>query len=599
MRRAPKVLALEPVRRRLELVLHAMYGISMRVTSPGSAADEDVMLPAQLDARAGLGEALARYRALALMQAERRARGTHDAAPSGDPLAHDLYLLAESAAAEREVVTRARALAPVLGAFRFVELSERPKLNRLSHAELRVELLMRAMLASPADQIPSPLPTCDDPVASRAWADWMAAEIHRASGGRSPYRSLNPMTMWGLAWSRHRVPSVNGLGGGGSGVDPSSESGAEDDAGTRRTESDETDGGETHSKEAQGATDHADSAGEVREGGAPSSAATSSVANDDLPATPDELRPESLRAAADRPPAGGIAYPEWDEYGQRLRSHGVTVSCSIAEEGDGSWAADVLREHAPLVRQTRDRFAPLRARRLRLRRQRVGDELDLEACVTALTDRRIGHAPSERLYQVVRPARHTVAIMLLVDVSGSTGTRLDDGRTVLDVERMTLLLASEALAALGDPYAMLAFSSAGRHGVRVRTIKAFAEHDMGAVRRRISALVPHDNTRLGAAVRHATSVLDAQPAERRVLLLLSDGTPNDVDWYQGAYAIEDSRHALHEARADGVHPFCLTVEQDEQDYLPHVFGKNGYQVLRKPEQLPGALLGVVDRMLRE
>jgi nitric oxide reductase NorD protein len=570
VRRAPKVLALETVRRRLELVLHAMYGVQMRVTGASSAADEDLVLPAQLDARAGLHEALGRYRALALMQAARRARGTYDATPSADPLANDLYLLAESVAAEREVATRAPALAPVLGTLRFVELSARPKMLRLSHPELRVELLLRAVLAAPADQIPLPLPTCDDPVASRAWADWMAAEIRRSSGGRSPYRSLNPMTMWGLAWTRRRAPDA-------------AESG----------------GGETPSEEAEGATDHPDEAGDVSEGGAPSSSAMSTNANDDLPAALDDVRPESVRANVDRARAGGIAYPEWDEYTQLLRPRGATVSCSIAEEGDGGWADDVLRDHAPLVRQTRDRFAPLRARRLRLRRQRVGDELDLEECVTALTDRRIGHAPSERLYQVVRPARHTVAFMLLVDVSGSTGMRLDDGRTVLDIERMTLLLASEALATLGDPYAMLAFSGAGRHGVRVRTIKEFAEHDVGAVRRRISALVPHDNTRLGAAVRHATSVLDAQPAERRVLLILSDGKPNDVDWYQGEYAIEDSRRALHEARADGVHPFCLTVEQDEQDYLPHVFGKNGYQVLRKPEQLPAALLGVVDRMMRE
>src|SRR6185295_5727743 len=146
----------------------------------------------------------------------------------------------------------------------------------------------------------------------------------------------------------------------------------------------------------------------------------------------------------------------------------------------------------------------LRAHRQRLRRQRTGDELDLEACVTALVDRRMGRVPSEQLYQVVRPARHTVAFALLVDTSGSTNTKLADGRTVLDVERMTLLLANEALASLGDPYAILAFSGAGRHGVHVRTIKAFAEHDTSAVHARIAALTARENTRLGAAVRHAT-----------------------------------------------------------------------------------------------
>jgi nitric oxide reductase NorD protein len=169
---------------------------------------------------------------------------------------------------------------------------------------------------------------------------------------------------------------------------------------------------------------------------------------------------------------------------------------------------------------------------------------------------------------------------------------------VLDVERMTLLLAGEALATLGDPYAMLSFSGAGRHGVQVCTIKDFAERDLSSARRRIAALAPHDNTRLGAAVRHATTVLNAQPVQRRVLLVLSDGQPNDVDWYQGAYAVEDSRRAILDARAAGVHTFCLTVEQEEMEYLPYLFGPTGYRVLSRPEQLPEALLGVVIGMLR-
>ena len=113
--------------------------------------------------------------------------------------------------------------------------------------------------------------------------------------------------------------------------------------------------------------------------------------------------------------------------------------------------------------------------------------------------------------------------MLLVDVSGSTSAPVADGRSVLDVERMTLLLASEALDELGEPYAALAFSSSGRHDVQVQTLKAFADRDPAAVRRRVSALTSARTTRLGAALRHATALLNAQPAERRLLLLLADG----------------------------------------------------------------------------
>ncbi|MFL5619174.1 MAG: nitric oxide reductase activation protein NorD [Gemmatimonadaceae bacterium] len=593
--RPAATLALDTIRRRLELGIAAMYGVQPRLVAAGSATGGDIILPPQLATHDEVDHAIARYRLLALAQAARCARGTNASAPTGDAIVHDLYLVAESAAAERDVVTRAPKLAPLLQALRFAELSARPKIFRLAHAERRVETLFRATLASPPDRSPDDVPVCATPAESRAWAEATAREIRRTAGDVTHYRPLNPMTMWGLAWPIRRSADEVELGGGAGGGRPDPYSAPQtDESGTRRGESESSDGGEQRAGN-DAATDESDADGIATEGGAtPMDRAQS--AHDPERDTLDELR-RGERRAADRPPPEGIPYPEWDDYGHRMREHGTTVSCSIADAGDATWADDVLREHAPVVREIRDRFAPLRARRTRLRRQRTGDELDLEAVVTALVDRRMGRVPSDQLYQVVRPARHTVAFALLVDASGSTATRLADGRTVLDVERMTLLLASEALASLGDPFAMLAFSGTGRHGVQVRTIKAFEEHDVAASRRRIAALVAEDNTRLGAAVRHATAVLRAQPAQRRVLLLLSDGQPNDVDFYQGAYAIEDSRRALNDARAGGVVPFCLTVEQEEHEYLPHVFGKTGYRVLRRPEQLPSALLEVVRGIL--
>ncbi|HEX7979690.1 MAG TPA: VWA domain-containing protein [Gemmatimonadaceae bacterium] len=604
---ASHTLTLDQVRRRLELLLVAMYGTPMRVASVAMAGDSDVGLPPQFDASAGLDDAIARYRLLALAQAARLAR--RDAStPPDDLLARDLHRLAESAAAERELVERVPSLGAPLALLRYAELAGRRKKTGLSHTERRAEALLAALLASPPDQIPSIIPTCATPSESRAWAEATAEKILSESGGRSPYRPRNPMSLWGLAWSHYAEPTdepFSPSGGGGSSPDPSGQSSARADNATRRARED--DASHEGSQSTPDGTDAGDSVDEQSATLVRSSSASAAPAHDrehapsapaDTPEASPELTLDESGRRAPRPPADGIAYPEWDEYGHRLHEHGATVTCSLAGEGDDAWAAEVLHEHAPLVRQVRDRFAPLRARRLRLRRQRVGDELDLEACVAALTDRRIGVAPSDRLYQVVRTSRHTMAILLLVDTSGSTATKLDDGRTVLDVERMTLLLAGEALATLGDPYAMLSFSGAGRHGVQVCTIKDFAEHDLARARRRIASLAPRDNTRLGAAVRHATAVLNAQPVQRRVLLVLSDGQPNDVDWYQGAYAVEDSRRAILDARASGVHTFCLTVEQEETEYLPHLFGPTGYRVLSRPDQLPEALLGVVVGMIR-
>jgi nitric oxide reductase NorD protein len=308
---------------------------------------------------------------------------------------------------------------------------------------------------------------------------------------------------------------------------------------------------------------------------------------------------EHARSAADTAPArsGGIHYPEWDRYGDRYRADEVTVHVAPAEESDDGWAARTLAEQAALVRQVRARFAPLRAHRARLRAQRSGDDLDLDRCIEALTDLRAGRVPDDRLYELSRPARRTLAILLLADVSGSTKQHVSHEHTVLDVERLTLLLACEALDALHDAYAVQAFSGSGRNDVRVATIKSFRERDPARAQRRISALRSADNTRLGAAIRHATATLNAQPAERRLLLLLSDGQPNDIGGYQGDYAIADSHRAVVEARDSGVHFFCLTVERDEPEYLPHLFGASGYRIMRHPDQLPLALLHVVSRLI--
>lgn len=601
---APRVVALAQVQRRLELLLAAMYGRSLRVVPAVSvvpvvgAARGDIALPTQLGARDGVDDAHARYRLLAISQGARVVRGTHERARGSDSLAHDLYLLAETAAVERDIVARAPGLAPTLAALRRAELEARPRRDRLNAVERPVEYLLRDLLGSSADSIPASLPASDGPDASRAWAVNAAAAIRRAADKpASAYRSIRIASLWGIAWSPDNDDAR--LTGSSAGLDHSAQVEGKSDETTPKAARESKSGSKgTEADDEAEARESADTQPSER---GPSSRSADDVTDDATDVTAS-ARPEATaerRHADDVPPPNGVHYPEWDTYAHRLRPDGATVSLTVAEGTDDRWADDVLREHASLVRQVRDRFAPLRARRLRLRRQRSGDELDLEACIDAVTDRLMGRAPSDRLYEVARPARHTLAIMLLVDVSGSTKERLPDGRTVLDVERMTLLLAGEALATLGDPFAMLAFSGCGAHGVRVQTVKSFDEHDESVVRRRISALVPRDYTRLGAAVRHATTVLLRQPAQRHILLIVSDGKPNDVYGYQGDYAIDDSRHAVLGARTSGVHPFCLTVDQEERDYLPHLFGPSGYRVLHRPEQLPEALLRVVDRMLRE
>ena len=219
-----------------------------------------------------------------------------------------------------------------------------------------------------------------------------------------------------------------------------------------------------------------------------------------------------------------------------------------------------------------------------------GDEPDLDAWLDGLAEARAGLCMPQALYQTQRSARRDMAIMLLVDASGSTDGWLSRQRRIVDVEREALLLVCLALDGLGQPYSVQSFSGEGPQRVTMRCLKAFDERYNEAIGQRIAALEPERYTRAGAALRHATTQLMRQPATHRLLLLLSDGKPNDVDEYEGRYGVEDLRQAVNEARLQGIHPFCLTIDRQAASYLPAVFGARHYALLANPERLPGVLL---------
>jgi nitric oxide reductase NorD protein len=170
-------------------------------------------------------------------------------------------------------------------------------------------------------------------------------------------------------------------------------------------------------------------------------------------------------------------------------------------------------------------------------------------------------------------------------------------RRIIDVEKEALLIVGEALTALGDPHAVLAFASAGPSRVTVQVLKRFDEAaGSREVRRRIAALEPDGYTRAGAAIRHATAGLARQPVRHRLLLLLSDGRPNDVDQYEGRYGVEDTRAAVAEARLQGVHAFCLTVDREAPRYAARIFGRD-FAVLSRAERLPMVLTALLRQLI--
>lgn len=293
-------------------------------------------------------------------------------------------------------------------------------------------------------------------------------------------------------------------------------------------------------------------------------------------------------AAEDDIPLGdGMLFPEWDWRKQQLRP----AHCRVIPYLTRDTEPRALPVHlAPLAQRLRRQFEALRPQRMRMKRQSAGSELDLQACVHFAAERALGRATAQpAIWQQDKPAHRDLACLVLADLSLSTEAWADDEHQVIEVIRDGLHLFGEALDAGNDAFALYGFSSRRRDHVRFNLIKNFAEPWGDSVRGRIQDLKPGYYTRMGAAIRQATEILKEQPAEQRLLLLLTDGKPNDLDIYEGRYGMEDTRHALVEARRAGVEPFCVTIDQQASDYLPYLFGQQRFQLIHQASELPELL----------
>lgn len=286
----------------------------------------------------------------------------------------------------------------------------------------------------------------------------------------------------------------------------------------------------------------------------------------------------------------GIPLPEWDYRKNLLLEDHVRLTELTPSIHDPRAAPSPLPEHLRrTARRLHRQFAALTPGRRWLKAQVDGTELDLDAVVRATTDRATGHHPSDQLYLSLEKRERDLACLALADLSLSTDSWVSSEARVIDVIRDSLLLFGEALLATGDSFALCGFSSVKRSNVRFHRLKDFDQRFDDRARGRIMAIKPGYYTRLGAAIRHATTILDGQRAARRILLILSDGKPNDLDLYDGRYGIEDTRVAVVEARNRGVVPFCVTIDREGASYLPHLFGPAGYAVIRQPDELPARL----------
>src|SRR5689334_7631746 len=322
---------------------------------------------------------------------------------------------------------------------------------------------------------------------------------------------------------------------------------------------------------------------------------------------PDELSGADAWSEAESPEQvlaeGEVAY-NYDEWDRELTDHRIGW-CRVVEKkvkhGDRHFVDQTKERHKGVISSIRHQFQLMKPENLtRVANEVDGEEFDLNAVIDFVIDRRADGYQSERIYTKRLRRRRDVAVSLLLDQSSSTARTIGrhplqpytrPGRRIIELEKEGLVLMGEALEAVGDTYSINGFTSEGRRNVKFYVVKDFDEKYGEEVKRRIGGINYQNNTRLGAAIRHATAKLAKQDARTRLLIVLSDGRPYDHDYGDARYAREDTREALRQAKNEGITPFCITIDRESEAELRDLYGEVGYtiidDVLSLPERLPG------------
>lgn len=631
---------------RLDLLIEAVFGISYRLRTAQAPARPTLLaktfqpshfpkartaLPATdghsiwLPSRTGLADAtlaMERFRAMALVQAMRASRGSAAGADfTALPLVLDIYLLMEAIAADAALARLLPGMTGALNNLRGEALASRPPLARFPAARRPLEAWVRALMAQPCEGPNVHATIGASPEESRCIAQVLAADM---VGGHVGGRLHSPL--FRDAWTGDLRRPDEAMSSTLAGTDTAGDTEARTTRSARLARRPEVREGTDQEDEARpgawmvppdipheqaedpfglqrptdrdqaaAADEFADLVSELAHARlvwSPGQAPEVLLSDD-----PPKVRPKHTNSLASEEPQR-VCYPEWDYRIGAYRHPGATVQVRMAMVGTQQWVDDTLAQHRSLLGAIRQRFAALRPQRTRRCRQPDGDDIDIEACVENLANLRAGWPAAQELYCSQQRSRRDMAILLLIDISGSTDGWISKQRRVIDVEREALLLVCIALGAMGEPFAVQAFSGNGPDAVSLWDVKRFDEPYGPAVALRIAALEPDQYTRTGAAVRHASAALMREGATHRLLLLLSDGKPNDCDIYEGRYGIEDTRQAVVEAKQQGISPFCLAVDRQGSGYLSTVFGAQQYALMSTPGALPTVLLDWMQRLVK-
>jgi nitric oxide reductase NorD protein len=327
---------------------------------------------------------------------------------------------------------------------------------------------------------------------------------------------------------------------------------------------------------------------------------------DDDENEPDDLQGAEAWANNEMPEqaleSGDLAF-SYDEWDRELNDYRVGWSRVIEKkvrQGDRNFVELARSRYRGVISSIRHQFQLMKPENLtRINREIDGEDYDLNALVEYVVDKRADGQPSENIYTKRLRKQRDVAVSLLLDQSSSTARTITrnplqpythPGRRIIEIEKEGLVLMSEALEAVGDVYSINGFTSEGRRNVKFYVVKDFSEKYSEEIEKRIGGITFQNNTRMGAAIRHAAAKLVRQESRTKLLIILTDGRPYDHDYGDARYAREDVREALTEAKMQGITPFCITIDRESEAELKDLYGDVGYtiidDVLSLPERMP-------------
>lgn len=291
--------------------------------------------------------------------------------------------------------------------------------------------------------------------------------------------------------------------------------------------------------------------------------------------------------------AGTFTYPEWNHRSRSYMADHCRVLDAPAQTGP-----ELYVPNDRYVREVRRQFEALRPRRVLQPRQIDGPELDLDAVLTARADMVATGRGSDRIWQAARQIERDVSVAFLIDTSRSTEAAIGE-TSVIDVARDAMAALATGIDGAGDRCGIWGFSSLRRDRVFLTRCKGFDDPMSSQVTAHIGALRPGHYTRLGAAIRHVSAQLSQEPSARKLLIVLTDGKPNDLDHYEGQHGIEDSHMAVREARTAGQSLHGVVIDEDGQDWFARIFGRGGFTLLPNPERLLRALPDIYRTLTQE